>query len=188
MDKRRRAFTLVELTIVILLIAIMSAAIIPAMRGTYQDALLRSSSRDLINTFGIAYSRAVSLNQLHRVRIDTQSGRYLVERQESGARQEEFVPLEDVPGCKGTLDSRITVRVHQAGENEGGGEAASAERLPASDSGGTSGAEPGEMISFNPDGTADGVTVELRDRDGFGLALKINPTTARVTLADLKRE
>ena len=32
---KRRAFTLVELTVVILLIAIMAAAVIPAMRGTY---------------------------------------------------------------------------------------------------------------------------------------------------------
>ena len=61
-------------------------------------------------------------------------------------------------------------------------------RFPAPEADNSPGAELGEIISFNPDGTADGVTVELRDRDGFGRALKINPTTARVSIVELKRE
>src|ERR1041385_3078026 len=75
-----RAFTLVELMTVIAIVGIMVAMIIPEMRGTYEDALLRSASRDLVNVFEIASSRAISLNQLHRVALDTQSGRYVVER------------------------------------------------------------------------------------------------------------
>src|SRR5258708_4825192 len=38
-----RAFTLVELMVVMVLIAIMAAMIVPEMKGTYEDALLRSS-------------------------------------------------------------------------------------------------------------------------------------------------
>ena len=41
--KDRSAFTLIELMLVCLLIAILTAIIIPEMKGTYQDALLRSS-------------------------------------------------------------------------------------------------------------------------------------------------
>lgn len=181
----RRAFTLIELTVVILLIAIMSAAIIPAMRGTYQDALLRSTSRELVNSLGIAYSRAVSLNQLHRIRFDTQTGRYQVERRDPSAAREEFVPIKDIPGCQGTLDARISLRIHKRGD-EASDASSQPENPPASAD--EAMAESDGTVSFYPDGTADAAELELRDRDGFRLALQINPTTARVHIVELKRE
>jgi prepilin-type N-terminal cleavage/methylation domain-containing protein len=180
-----KAFTLIELTVVILLIAIMSAAIIPAMRGTYQDALLRSTSRDLVNSLGIAYSRAVSLNQLHRVRFDTRTGRYLVERRDPAGVREEFVPIKDIPGCEGTMDARISLRIHKQG-NDAADASVPPANLPAG--GDEALAETDSTVSFYPDGTADGAELELRDRDGFRLALQINPTTARVHIVELKRQ
>ena len=54
--------------VVIASIGIMTAMMIPEMKGTFQDALLRSTSRELINVFDLAYTR-VSLNQLRRVRM-----------------------------------------------------------------------------------------------------------------------
>jgi prepilin-type N-terminal cleavage/methylation domain-containing protein len=181
----RRAFTLMELTVVILLIAIMSAAIIPAMRGTYQDALLRSTSRELVNSFGIAYSRAVSLNQLHRVRFDTRTGRYVTERRDPAGRADEFVPIKDIPGSEGTLDARISLQIHRQGDGPADASGSPAD-LPAG--GDQAMAATDGTISFYPDGTADGAELELRDRDGFRLALQINPTTARVHIVELKRQ
>src|ERR1022692_1708853 len=91
----RTGFTLMELMVVIVIIGIMTALMIPEMKGTFQDALLRSTSRELINVFDLAYSRAVSLNQLRRVRLDEKTGRYLVEKQVTDNGQEEFVPAND---------------------------------------------------------------------------------------------
>ena len=39
----RRAFTLMELVVVVVIIGIMTALIIPEMKGTFEDALLRST-------------------------------------------------------------------------------------------------------------------------------------------------
>ena len=61
--RNRAGFTLIELMVVITIIGIVTAVMIPEMKGSYQDALLRSTSRELINAFDLAYSRAVSLNQ-----------------------------------------------------------------------------------------------------------------------------
>src|SRR6185295_11839723 len=80
----RFGFTMIELMVVIVLIGIMTAMILPEMKGTYEDALLRSETRKLADVFSLANSRAITLNQLQRVRIDAKSGRFSVE---SGARE-----------------------------------------------------------------------------------------------------
>ncbi|HZL43148.1 MAG TPA: prepilin-type N-terminal cleavage/methylation domain-containing protein, partial [Verrucomicrobiae bacterium] len=183
-------FTLIELMVVMVLIGILTAMIIPEMKGTFQDALLRSTGRELVNVFGIAYSRAVSLNQVHRVRLDPASGRYMIEKAVSGraslraaGQSEEFIPIQDVPGSQGTLDTRISIQIRSVIEMPMNlsGEPARAEQVTGAD-------EPVDTISFYPDGTADGRELVLRDRDGFGLSLRINPITARVELSALERE
>jgi type II secretion system protein H len=179
----REAFTLVELMVVIALIAIVSAAIIPEMKGSYEDALLRSTTRELVNAFEIASSRAVSLNQLHRVRLDAKNGRYVIEKRAKETVQGDvFAPLKDVSEAEGKLDTRIAIQVRKSDE---------APKDSSSDS------PPGpdgenrphiDTISFNSDGTADAVEVLLRDRQGFRLALRINPITSRVKILQLERE
>src|ERR1039457_6279915 len=177
----RTGFTLMELMVVVVIIGIMTAMMIPEMKGTFQDALLRSTSRELINVFDLAYSRAVSLNQLRRVRLDEKSGRYLVEKQVVENGQENFVPADDVPGGKGELDPRIAVEFHQPGEISSSTDGASDAPVSSGDPGGVA-------ISFYPDGTADGGDITLRDREGFRLMLHINPVTARVHVVEMERE
>jgi type II secretion system protein H len=174
-------FTLVELMVVIAIIGIMTAMMIPEMKGTFQDALLRSASRELINVFDLAYSRAVSLNQLRRVRIDETTGRYLVEKQVTDHGEEDFVPADDVPGNKGELDSRIAIEFHPPGEYSSPTDAPAEAPAPSADSSGVT-------IAFYPDGTADAGDITLRDREGFRLRLHINPVTARVHVVEMERE
>ena len=64
------AFTLIELMVVMVLIGIMTAMILPEMKGTYEDALLRSTSRELVSVCSLASSHAVSVNQAYRLRLD----------------------------------------------------------------------------------------------------------------------
>ena len=178
----RSAFTLIELMVVIVLIGILSAMIIPELKGGYQDALLRSTSRNLVNAFGIASSRAVSMNQLHRVRLDAKTGRYLIEKRTRETVQgDEFAPLKDVSDAEGTLDPRVSIQVRKP------------EETPADAPEGTSStAAPNastiDIISFYSDGTADSTELLLRDRQGFRLLLRINPITSRVNLLALERE
>lgn len=177
-SRRRAGFTLTELMVVIVIIGIMTALMIPEMKGSFQDALLRSSSRDLVNVFDLAYSRAVSLHQVRRVRFEEQSGRYEVQKQIQGQGEDVFVPVDDVPENKGQLDSRISIEFHQSGEFTSG-DNSSVEV--------TSGpVEP--MIAFYPDGTADASAMVLRDRQGYRLLLQINPITARVHVVEMERE
>ncbi len=181
-----RAFTLIELMVVVVLIGIMTAMIVPEMRGTFDDALLRSTARQLVDTFTVAYSRAVTLSQIHRVNIDSSTGRFRIEsRAVEEGRLRGFLPVRDLPGGEGQLDRRISVTVREPSE------------MPAEELEPSAGPKSGEatedsktersMIVFNPDGTADAAEVVLRDREGFQLALRINPATGRVRIMELER-
>lgn len=182
-EARISGFTLIELMVVLVLIGIMTAMIIPEMSGTYEDAVLRSSSRELINVFNLAYSRAVTANQLQRVRFDPSSGRYVMEKRVRARLGESgFAPVRDVPGGEGKIDSRISMELHRPGEglsdgSDQGEQSASTDNSLAQDT----------AIAFYPDGTADAAEVLLQDRDGFRLALRINPITARVNIVELER-
>lgn len=183
---RTAGFSLIELLVVLVLIAIMTAVIIPEMKGTYENALLRSTGRDLATAFGTAYSRAVTLNQLHRVRFDRTENRFFVESMVRGNRQPGSESQEqDFPGAKGVLDSRILIEVRDPQQD-------TANESPTEEKTGFENESPAEagieMIRFFPDGTADGKEVVLEDRDGFRLALRINPITARVRVTKLERK
>src|SRR5437870_4426858 len=89
-------FTLIELLVVCLLIAVMAALIVPEMRGSFEDATLRSSGRKLIEVLSLTYSRAVSANQLHRFRLDTFTGKYLIEKQTGDGEEDgDFEPASE---------------------------------------------------------------------------------------------
>jgi type II secretory pathway pseudopilin PulG len=172
--------------VVIVLIGIMTAMIIPEMRGSYEDALLRSTSRELVNVLNLAYSRAVTINQPHRVRLDRSAGRYLIERRVRQAnRENSFVPVKDIPGGDGRIDPRISIEFWKHGEDFSN---ASDQNPPLASRDDLSAQDRDEAITFYPDGTADALEILLEDRAGFRLALRINPTTARVEIVELEHK
>jgi prepilin-type N-terminal cleavage/methylation domain-containing protein len=196
----RRAFTLVELMVVVALIGIMAAMIIPEMRGSFDDALLRSTGRDLVSAFNLASSRAISFDQIYRVRFDTGGARYAVERRIQNGTREDFVPLKDVSGAEGKWDSRLTLQINPPDENSpepgaeaGRGSYGGAAAPPYQTSGASGEADAARIdldnaIAFYPDGTADAAEIQLRDRAGFQLRLQLDPVTARVHILEPQHE
>jgi type II secretion system protein H len=180
----RSGFTLVELMVVLVLIAIMTAMIIPEMKGTYQSALLRTTGRTLVATCNLAYSQSVTLNQPHHLRLDTRAGRFWIERPaQPDSGETGLVPVRDLPGAEGKLDPSILIEIRKSRDTMDDG-------LPATF---RDEEEPppqawGEFITFYPDGTAQPAEITLRDREGFGIALRINPITSRIRIAKLDRK
>ena len=185
-QKQLNAFTLIELVVVCMLLVILAAVILPEMRGSYQGSLLRATSRKLLDCFDLAYSQAVSLGQVDRVRLDVRNGKYAVETRIETQGHEGFEPLKNVPDAEGDLDSRISFEVRDASEDStnAAAEAPPNETMTRD----TPNSEPDDAISFFPDGTADNREVILRDQEGFGLALRVNPITARVKIIELPRQ
>jgi hypothetical protein len=196
--------------VVIVLIGILSAMIIPEMKGTYEDALLRSTGRKFMDVLSLAASRAVSINKTIRVRLDQRTSRYVIEeRLRSGRVEDEFAPIKGVQDSEGELDRRISVMIRpvmygelSASATEETSFAQSAEEPPlhrydnlndisgqdtvqSLPMGGFERSAADAMILFFADGTADAREILLRDRMGFQLVLRINPVTARVNVMEV---
>lgn len=172
-------FTLIELTVVLVLMAIMAALILPEMKGTFEGERLRASSRQLWHALHLAYSQTVTLNKPHHLRLETSSGRYQVER--FGERDHSgtgWMPLTGLPECQGVLDPLIRAEIRPASEAPAFDLDLNAPvaRIENSSSGSP------DTIAFFPDGTADAREIVLRDRGGFSQILRVNPVTARVKL------
>lgn len=187
---RENAFSLVELMVVLVLIAILSAMILPEMRGSFEDALLRSTSRKLATAFQLAHSQAITVSVRHRVRIDTASGRYFIEAPttDSGSSSK-FVALKSVHGAEGTLDPRIAIEIRKGPELDdplAESEPADGPTRPVHGLEPASEAKPeSDSVTFHPDGTAERSEIVLRDRQGFGLRLRIQPATSHVRISSL---
>ena len=185
-QKWQRAFTLIELMVVCMIVVILTAVIVPEMRGSYQDSLLRATSRNLMDAFDLAYSHAVSRDEVDRVRLDVHNFKYIVEQRVETQGQENFNPLTDVPGGEGDLDNRISFQVRDSSEDS-----TNQTTETVSDETGArnqSNPDADSSSSFYADGTADDREVVLRDQEGFGLALRVNPITARIKVVELPRQ
>jgi type II secretion system protein H len=185
--RRRRnkdGFTLVEMLVVVVIISILSVAVVAEMHGTFQDALLRATSRELADAFNLASSRAISVNRPHRIRFDGLAHRYVLERSTRGGT--DFHPAPDIRGGTGPLDSRISIRIVQPGVTgpddagqEPGGDSANPADFPSM--------QMEEAVTFYADGTADSRQIVLTDGDGFRRVLRINPVTSRVQITAMPR-
>jgi type II secretion system protein H len=180
-------FTLVELMVVLVLISIFTGLIVGEMRGTYEDALLRSSARKLVSAFNLASSRAVTLGQPLIVSIDPVHSRFAIRR--AGAMPGENGAPSGLPGLieEGKLDERIAVQPREAppAPPAEGEENSAPEEMAESSGGGEAPPKLGD-IQFNADGTADAREILLRDRMGVELLIQINPITGRVKIASPK--
>jgi type II secretion system protein H len=145
----RRAFTLIELILVLALLVIFTAIAVPPMAKFIRGRALDSEARRLMALVHAAQSRAVSEGAPMMLWIDEKGGAYGVSAETSG--QNGDAKAENL-----TLDSTVQLAV----QNLGTGAQTTFNNLPA--------------IKFMPDGTIDEnspQTLQLVDVDGFSRQL-----------------
>ena len=190
------AFTLIELMVVLALIGILSAVLLPEMRGSLEEVQLRSNARKLAEACDVAFSRSVATGRILHLDWDPTRGSFHVIQDpedspsrrgsSSGPRSEGLI---DFPGASGTIDPRITVNLQRLtsasaeGSRDEGRGRGTALRAPSQPGAGA----PATSIEFRPDGTADASEFVLQDRAGFRLSLRLNPVTSRLRIMELPR-
>jgi type II secretion system protein H len=174
----RAGFTLIELMIVLVLMAILAAMIVPEMKGTLAEERLRATGRQLIRACQLAYSQSVTLHQRHRVRIDSRAGHYQVERLATAKDSTSgFLALPNLPDSVGRFDRRIRVEI---GPADAFAFVIPDPELPPDAEETPDPWSSAEAILFFPDGRAEAKEMRLRDPQGFEVALRINPVNGRV--------
>jgi hypothetical protein len=157
--------------VVITIIAIVTAVMVLEMGGSYEDALLRSNARKLIDVCDAASNRAIAVHQAQALRINTTSGKFFVKGKAAESTEAQHA---DEQVIEGELDRRVAllIREPERGENEDVQDVA--EQPVQTDT-----------IVFYPDGSADAREFLLRDRAGVELLLRMNPMTSRVRVIEM---
>ena len=143
--RQSRAFTLIELILVLALLVIITAIALPRMSGFIRGRALDSEARRLAALMHAGQSRAVSEGAPMMLWVDEKAGSYGLEAETSG--QDGDAKAEDL-----AVDATLQISVL----NTGTGVATTFKNLPA--------------IKFLPDGTVDEnspQTLKLTDTAGF---------------------
>ncbi len=162
--RRQAAFTLIELLIVMMIIAIAFFALRPAFGGAIRGAQERAMLRELVGLFTSARTAAIAKGSLVRVVFEPAEAAFFAEVQtEPEADRAAFEPLA-VPGR-----DVVALPEHIAVEEM---EIAGRDWTSLGRS----------HIYFYPDGRTDGLAVLLVSRAGEDRILEVSPTTGRVRI------
>jgi prepilin-type N-terminal cleavage/methylation domain-containing protein len=131
---RRRAFTLFELVLVLVMIAILMGVAAPSLRGFLAGSRSRDASENLLALTRLARERAIADRAVHRLHIDVQTGTYWVQVQEG----QRFVQTGTDFGQMFTLPDGMRVELSRA------------DHIIA-----------GSWIDFHPSGRTDPGTIRL---------------------------
>jgi len=170
----RRAFTLIELILVLALLVVITSIAAPAMARFIRGRALDTEARRLVALMHAAQSRAVSEGMPMMLWLDEKSGAYGLAAETSG--QSSGQVIGQASGQNGdpkaenlTLDSTLAMAVLHTGA----GAATMFNNLPA--------------IRFQADGTVDEnspQTLKLTDSDGFTRTLTETSLRTGYEIAD----
>ncbi|HUI46542.1 MAG TPA: prepilin-type N-terminal cleavage/methylation domain-containing protein [Nitrospirota bacterium] len=156
-----KGFTLIELTIIIVILGVMLSLIIPRL-GEIGEANLKRSARHLTGMIRYLRDESQARKAVYRLRFDVQGGRFWTEVMTLSADQSvEFTRLQSEIGTEGSLAGQTTFRdVKVAGHPD----------------------DP--YIQFTPDGWVENAAIHLRDGDGKDFTLFVNPLLGSTELRE----
>jgi prepilin-type N-terminal cleavage/methylation domain-containing protein len=178
---KARAFTLLELLLVMVIIVVLAMVIWPNIGSQNSSTRLEVSADQLASLLKLARSGAMSTGSMYRCVFETE-GMYAVIETEVDPLQQPgvFEPLQSHWARLDMGKDQIRCLTVEFDEWES--------RLKAREAELTEGQEqiPGEGISppimFYPDGTSDSASIVLGDNDNHSVTLTLNGLTGQISL------
>jgi type II secretion system protein H len=164
-DFRRRAFTLIELILVLALLVIATSLVAPALSNFVRGRALDSEARRISALMHAGQSRAVSEGATMMLWVDEKTGNYALEAETSG--QDGDAKAENL-----TVDSTLQIAV----QNIGAATPVTFKNFPA--------------VRFLADGTVDENSpqvLKLTDSAGFSRWLSLNSGRTGYEIRDTEK-
>jgi prepilin-type N-terminal cleavage/methylation domain-containing protein len=178
----RRAFTLIELMVVILMIAVMAGVIVPAYSRYYAKSQFEGTARQVQDIFAFAREQAIVRDTTVTVSYDPQNHAFLAQVAPSQPQTDLPVALAGTVNPDGSsARSGETQKSYRMDPDVNIG-AFSVSGNPNSAGGAASGG--GNQLHFLSDGTVEGATLTITSSTGNGAQFQLWPATGRLTRMD----
>lgn len=159
--EKAAGFTLIELTIIIVILGVMLSLIIPRL-GEIGEANLKRSARHITGMIRFLRDESQAKKAVYRLRFDIQEGRYWGEvMTRTSDDAVEFKRFSSEMGSEGSLSGQTTFRDIKVASHPD---------------------DP--YVEFTPDGWVESAIIHLRDGDGRDFTLLVNPLTGSTELRD----
>jgi prepilin-type N-terminal cleavage/methylation domain-containing protein len=157
-----KGFTLIELTIVIVILGVMLSLIIPRL-GELGEANLKQSARHLTGMIRFLQDDAQARKAVYRLRFDVTEGRYWIEVLTFNLidKTSEFKRYSSEMATESTLTGQTTFRDVQVASHPD---------------------DP--YIQFSPNGWVEHALIHIRDGENRDFTLLVNPLTGNTELRE----
>jgi prepilin-type N-terminal cleavage/methylation domain-containing protein len=157
--KRCRAFTLIELSIAVFIMAMVVAVALPSFFRSYNNAMLAEMVRTFSTTCQLARVEAVTRQRPAKLHVD-------LERQVFWVTQADAT-VDGEPGGEQTIKAvEMPARVRMVAAERGDAPNSTSKQLE---------------VAFYPNGTCDSITVVFRGTERGALAAMLDPVTGTAT-------
>jgi len=158
---KRSGFTLIELSLVVMILAAVIALAAPSFVRSYRSALLGEAARNFATTCQLARLQAVSMQLNATLLMDLEQQAYWITQVSTNVEQSgELITIKWT-----ALNPRVLLASATLAD------------------GTTSGSDKALEINFYPNGTCDGARVTFQSRDeADSITMFLDPITARATV------
>lgn len=176
----RRGFTLIEMIVLIMIMAVVSSIAVPTYARFHAKAKFDHTVQELVGSFAWARDTAIQTGSDATVRYDPQTGVFAITVDQPSVTMDAPAALQSAQDVIQTADfNHVTV----LGEDVIVTDIAVGGQSQNNQGGGQTRTQAGEF-SFHEDGSCDGARMVVRSQDGYSSLIEVLPLTGSAVVSD----